>query len=211
MDRNQLVAGLGRKDDDAWTVFFAEFGGLIRAVAARAGLSSADQAEVFQRTCVRVLERIETLREPRSLGAWVFGIASRLSLDLLRERSRSAPLEEAAGKFEAEIETGAEAPPSVLERLVELETVARVRDGLAELDPRCRRLLDALYLEDPRPSYREIAERESIPIGAIGPNRARCAERLAAILKRSVSNPPPARSGDTRGSALPGKVERSKG
>lgn len=197
MDREQLVAGLARKDNGAWTAFFAEFGGLIRAVAARTGLASADQAEVFQRTCIRVLERIDTLREPRSLGAWTFGIASRVSLDVLRERSKSASFEESPASIVREFERGTDAPPSVLEQMIDLESAAEVRDGLAALDPRCRRLLSALYLEDPRPSYREIAERESIPIGAIGPNRARCAERLTTILKRAVSNAPPVRSGDT--------------
>jgi len=48
---------------------------------------------------------------------------------------------------------------------------------LAELNDRQRTLL-LLLVEDPPPSYAEISHRTGIPVGAIGPTRARALERL---------------------------------
>ena len=52
-----------------------------------------------------------------------------------------------------------------------------LRAALAELPPRCRRLL-TLLLTDPPLSYAEISVIMRIPQGSIGPKRARCLERL---------------------------------
>jgi DNA-directed RNA polymerase specialized sigma24 family protein len=72
--------------------------------------------------------------------------------------------------------------------------------GLAELGPRDRQLLH-LLLEDPVPSYAEISRRIGMPVGGIGPTRARALDRLrrtAAIEALMVSEadccPPVART-----------------
>jgi DNA-directed RNA polymerase specialized sigma24 family protein len=57
------------------------------------------------------------------------------------------------------------------------------RDGSLEeaLDalPLHQRRLMQLLLAEPELSYRDVAERLGIPIGSIGPTRARALERLA--------------------------------
>jgi RNA polymerase sigma factor (sigma-70 family) len=53
--------------------------------------------------------------------------------------------------------------------------------ALMQLPSRCRRLLEALYLRG-ECSYAEVAEELGIPVGSIGPTRARCLERLRALL-----------------------------
>ena len=45
------------------------------------------------------------------------------------------------------------------------------------LPERCRTLIRAL-MADPAPSYEDIAAAFDIPIGSIGPTRARCLEQL---------------------------------
>ena len=52
-----------------------------------------------------------------------------------------------------------------------------MRAAFAELPPRCQHLL-ALLLADPSVSYAEISARLEMPVGSIGPNRARCLDRL---------------------------------
>jgi hypothetical protein len=66
--------------------------------------------------------------------------------------------------------------------MIDKETLAAKRRtalgaAFAELPPRCQQLL-AILTSDPPSSYAEISARLSIPIGSIGPNRARCVERL---------------------------------
>ena len=60
---------------------------------------------------------------------------------------------------------------------VAAERNAALRAAFAELPPRCQRLL-AMLTSDPPSSYAEISETMQIPVGSIGPRRARCLERL---------------------------------
>ncbi len=57
--------------------------------------------------------------------------------------------------------------------------------GLAQLPERCRELLIALYFDPDEPSYADIATRWGIPVGSVGPTRARCLERLKQLLTDS--------------------------
>ena len=59
-----------------------------------------------------------------------------------------------------------------------------VRLALSQLEPRCQKLLTALFLESPALSYEELAKRLDIPIGSIGPTRARCLQKLRTLLQK---------------------------
>ena len=63
------------------------------------------------------------------------------------------------------------------EEILVAERNAALRVAFAELSPRCRRLLSML-VGDPPHSYRDIHAELGIPVGSIGPERARCLERL---------------------------------
>ena len=57
------------------------------------------------------------------------------------------------------------------------------RLALVELGGRCQTLLELLYQTDPPPSYAEIAARLQVSVGAIGPTRARCLQKLKKLLE----------------------------
>jgi DNA-directed RNA polymerase specialized sigma24 family protein len=57
------------------------------------------------------------------------------------------------------------------------ERNATLHAAFAELSPRCQRLLSMLVSDPPR-SYAEIHAELGIPVGSIGPQRARCLERM---------------------------------
>jgi RNA polymerase sigma factor (sigma-70 family) len=59
--------------------------------------------------------------------------------------------------------------------------IRRVWDAFGRMPDRCQQLL-RLLVTAPRPSYAEIAELLGIPIGSIGPNRARCIDRLRGLM-----------------------------
>ena len=53
-----------------------------------------------------------------------------------------------------------------------------------ELPDPCRRLLRVL-VADPPPAYAEIADALDMPIGSIGPTRARCLAKLRTLALQS--------------------------
>jgi DNA-directed RNA polymerase specialized sigma24 family protein len=55
-----------------------------------------------------------------------------------------------------------------------------VRDLFTQLAPKHQVFLTML-MADPALSYQEISERLQMPIGSIGPTRARCLRKLAAL------------------------------
>jgi DNA-directed RNA polymerase specialized sigma24 family protein len=59
-----------------------------------------------------------------------------------------------------------------------------VTEAISGLKEKCRQLLTALYLEG-ETSYQAISSRLKIPVGSIGPTRARCIESLRALLAKS--------------------------
>ena len=63
------------------------------------------------------------------------------------------------------------------EEILMAERNAALRAAFAELPLHCQQLLSML-LSDPPHSYAEIHEKLGIPVGSIGPQRARCLDRL---------------------------------
>jgi hypothetical protein len=57
-----------------------------------------------------------------------------------------------------------------------------LENGLSKIGESCRELLLALYFEPERSSYAKVVERLDMPIGSIGPTRARCLKRLKLVL-----------------------------
>jgi DNA-directed RNA polymerase specialized sigma24 family protein len=63
------------------------------------------------------------------------------------------------------------------EEILVAERNAALRAAFAELPPRCQQLLSMLLRDPPHP-YGTISTTLGIPIGSIGPQRARCLERM---------------------------------
>ena len=57
------------------------------------------------------------------------------------------------------------------------ERTAALWRAVEALPERCRMLIRVL-MADPPPSYEDVAEAFDMPIGSIGPTRARCLEQL---------------------------------
>ena len=69
--------------------------------------------------------------------------------------------------------------PAVAETLVQqTEEEQRLREAMATLDPKCRRLVELLFLETPSRPYSEVARELGLAVGSIGSTRQKCIERL---------------------------------
>ena len=177
-------------DEGAWERFVADYAGTVGAVAGRFGFSADDRNDLLQNTCLTALNSIRSLRDPDRMSSWVYSIAYRAAIDHVRRQARIAP-----GGTENSIPAGREpAEFPTIEATLELdEDIVALFEALSRMDGKCRNLLRALYLQDNPAGYHEVSEQQGMPVGSIGPTRARCLARLKTLMD-DLSNRPPSSS-----------------
>lgn len=171
-----LVRRARSGDQAAWDEIVERFAPLVWAICMRHRLSTADADDVGQSLWLGLLEHLDSLREPAALPGWIATTTRRECLKVHdAARRRQVPVDPAATDDEV---LGADptAPP-VDEGLLAEERCAAVRAAFAALAPQCRRLL-ALLVSDPPLPYVRIAEMLGVPVGGLGPTRARCLDKL---------------------------------
>jgi RNA polymerase sigma factor (sigma-70 family) len=179
VDKNEVAAMVRRATDGdrrAWERIVEDFNGLLWSVCRCYGLDHADAAEVVQTTWLRLLENLGRLREPEHLGGWLATTARREALRLHRLQGRELATDDDA-RFDRDPLAVVVDPSDVV---VHSDRDRRLWRAFAELPERCRRLLRLLVVFGP--SYVEVADAMDMPIGSIGPTRARCLERLRRLL-----------------------------
>lgn len=166
-------------DKRAWGELVTRHERLVYAVARSWRLSDEDLGDVFQEVFAALVRGLPRLRDARSLVRWLSSTTDRVARTTALRRRREQGLRE--GDDDALRSLGDEGP-GVGAVLEELERQAMVRLALASIPERCQRLLVALYYEDPPPAYTDLAKRLGVPVGSLGPTRARCMQKLREIL-----------------------------
>jgi len=168
-----LVAAAAAGDQQAWRELVDRYSPLLVTVIRRFRLSPSETEDVAQTVWLRLVEYLGDLREPRAIPRWIITTGRRESIRYLSTEHRFRPSDPMNAEYQS-VAAGGEDPD---EELFRLERHEALLAGLAELPARQRELL-LLLVKDPPPSYAEISERTGIPVGAIGPTRARALERL---------------------------------
>ncbi|MFI5952768.1 RNA polymerase sigma factor [Cryptosporangium sp. NPDC051539] len=172
MDRtSSLVERAMGGDASAWREIVELYGMLVVGVIRRHHVAPAEIEDVAQTVWLRAVEHLGDLREPKALPMWLIVTAQREAVRARSLRRRADPRDPGDPLWEEESAVPADPPGDRLERRQALLS------GLTELSPRHRELL-LLLLVDPPLSYAEIHRRTGIPVGSIGPTRARALERL---------------------------------
>ncbi|MBK9135393.1 MAG: sigma-70 family RNA polymerase sigma factor [Betaproteobacteria bacterium] len=183
-DDAALVARCRAGDRFAWEALVRRYQRLVYAIARRSGLDEPTAGDVFQTVFLRLLQQLPRLAEPDRLQAWIVTTAKREAWLQHRRAVRLVSLAAAHPGVEdaAEAEERVADPsPGPDEALAHWQQVAQVERALARLDERCRALLRALFSPE-GPAYAEIAARLGLPVGSIGPTRARCLDKLRRSL-----------------------------
>jgi RNA polymerase sigma factor (sigma-70 family) len=185
-----LVRASSAGDASAWEALVARFSGLVWSVVRGYQLTRADSADVFQTTWLRLVEHIDRLQAPDQVGAWLATTARRECLRVARTHGRSVPVEETTLVFlgRPDDRTPERAVLEAEQARLDNARAERLWLALADLPPRCSQLLRVL-MASPPPSYTEVAAALGLPVGSIGPTRARCLQRLRQKLASQVSEP----------------------
>jgi RNA polymerase sigma factor (sigma-70 family) len=169
-----LVSAAAAGDQSAWNELVERFERLVWATTRTYRLSRSDAADVAQTVWLRLVENLDRIRDPERLGAWLATTARRESLRYIRLHGREQ-LSDEADVFEAPSEDPLEVALLTEERDTALWT------AFAKLSERCQTLLRLLVSED-EPSYETIGAALDMPIGAIGPTRMRCLDKLRSYV-----------------------------
>jgi RNA polymerase sigma factor (sigma-70 family) len=183
-DDAELVRRCRAGEAAAWAVLVGRYQRLVYAIVMRIGLDEHGAADVFQTVFARLLEHLPRIADPQRLQAWIVTTAKREAL-LQRQRAQRAVSmtstddESPGGAPDWDLPDESALPEQALD---ELQQLARLRQGMDLLDARCRNLLKRLFEPDDRPDYGAVAQDLGMPVGSIGPTRARCLDKLRKLM-----------------------------
>lgn len=172
--RDELLERCRRGDAGAWNEVVDRYAKLVHSIPRRYGLPDPDCDDVVQTTFVALVTALGRGEIIGRVVPWLATVAHRESWRIGRNRSRALDL--------ADFESLAEPNAAALQGS---EDEQSVREALAKLGDSCRELLTALFSVSGEPHYPTIAAQLGMPVGSIGPTRARCLEKLATILADS--------------------------
>ncbi len=159
-------------DVRAWTDVVKRFTRLVYSIPRRYRLAESDCDDVHQASFAALVTALSKGERIERLGPWLATVAHRESWRIGRNRGRTLNL--------ADFESVAELNPSVAQQSEEEQAV---REGLETMGPPCRELLVALFGGSGEAHYPSISQQLGMPVGSIGPTRARCLARLEKILR----------------------------
>ncbi len=163
----------------AWDALVNRYERLVYTVPARYGLTPTEIDDVFQSVWLSLVRNLDKLREPDRVSAWLVTTARRECW----ERRRGAEYERTVTTDFDNIlmdHEGNETPPEeVVSAFREHESL---RQAIKQLQEKCQRLIWFLYFDSNIPSYSDVADKLEMPIGSIGPMRARCLKKLRAVM-----------------------------
>jgi RNA polymerase sigma factor (sigma-70 family) len=167
-----LVTRASGGDPDAWHELVERYASLVYTICARYRLSNHDIEDVGQSVWLLLVEQLGKLREPAALPGWLATTTARECLRVVTATNKAERLSTGLDDSVLFVDDTV-----IDEEILVAERNAALRAAFAELPPRCQQLLSML-ISDPPHSYTEINAKTGIPVGSIGPQRARCLDRL---------------------------------
>jgi RNA polymerase sigma factor (sigma-70 family) len=177
-DDRDLVRQCLAGSEQAWSLLIDKYKALIYSIPIKYGLPAADAADIFQATCLELLARLPELRAPQALPKWLMEVAHHQCYRWKQQSQRVLSRDSDPDLPEPET-------PAIAESLVEqTEEEQMLREAMASLGGKCRRLIELLFLEVPSRPYSEVAQQLGLRLGTIGSARQRCIEKLRDKLQR---------------------------
>jgi RNA polymerase sigma factor (sigma-70 family) len=197
----ELIEAARACDEDAWEQIVGRYQPLINGISRRHRLAPDDVNDLSQYVWMQLLDHVHKLREPRALPGWIAATTTHRCYEILRNHKRSVSVDPLVmGRFELAAatarKTNGDGPVGIDDDLLRADERRAIRQGLAELTESQQELLSLLVADPPVP-YSEISRRMRLPIGSIGPTRARLLKKLkgSIAVRRLIEDLPDARSG----------------
>lgn len=171
-DDAHLVEACIAGDEHAWELLLERYGRLIYTIPLRFDFSRQIADEIFQEVCLILIEKLDTLQDKGRLHPWIVTVTRRACIQRLRSKRPSTV------SIDEFFDLPQNSEETIETRLLKSEQQNLLHQAMGGLDERCQQLLQALFFAEERLSYAELAQKLDIPIGSIGPMRARCLKKL---------------------------------
>jgi RNA polymerase sigma factor (sigma-70 family) len=168
----------------AWRAVVDRFDAGLHAVAHGYGLDSASVDDAVQQTWLAAVTHLAALRESAALWGWLRRILHRECLRAVSRANREMPVvEQELGEPVATVHVALRAAPAPTpeDQVIRNAQVAALRVALRRLSRREQQLM-TLLSDSHEHSYTDIAAALDLPVGSIGPTRARCIAKLRPLL-----------------------------
>jgi RNA polymerase sigma factor (sigma-70 family) len=179
----QLLLRIGDGDPAAWDELIRRYSKLVSTTVRSFRLQEADALDAIQMTWLRLAENAHRVQFPERLGGWLATTARRECLHILRQAKIRPAFTDMMMS-----ETVSEPSASPEQHAIDTHTTRTLRKLINELSPRRRTLLQVLFTDD-HYSYAEAARIAGIPLGGIGPTRARALQQLRDKLDQHQVGP----------------------
>lgn len=182
-DPAELLEGVRRGDSAAWEEVIRRYRNIVFATLRSFRLQEADVLDAVQMTWLRLAENVHQVQHPERLAGWLSTTARREALQILRQQARLT-----LTPADAPLDRVADPGGGPEQWVIDGDTANRLWSLVAKLSPPRRTLLRDLFADTPRP-YGEVARSAGIPVGGIGPTRARALRQLRRWVDENELNP----------------------
>jgi RNA polymerase sigma factor (sigma-70 family) len=166
----RLVRASADGDETAWAELVRRFTPRVMAVIRSYRLADPDVEDVYQIVWLRLVEHLDSLREPEALPGWLRSTTMHECIRQLERRRRTVPADPHSSKA-----VNQPSPEDIEAAIIGAELRQALRDGLAELPERDQALLRLYALAEP---YKDVAEILQMKMGSVGPTLRRCLDKL---------------------------------
>lgn len=181
----ELVEAVRAGCPGAWRAVVDRFDDGLHAIARGYGLDAASVDDAVQQTWLAAITHLAALRESAALAGWLRSILHRECLRAVNRANREVPVvEQHLGEpvSAAHVALRAAPPRAPEDEAIRRAQVAALREAVRlRLSAREQQLM-TLLADAQEHSYTEIARTLGLPIGSIGPTRARCIAKLRPLL-----------------------------
>jgi RNA polymerase sigma-70 factor (ECF subfamily) len=182
----ELMARVTARDSVAFEHLYDRYAPKVLGIVARIVQDQAEGEEILQETFWRVWSQAATFDADKGpFRAWLFSIAKRQALDLLRRRStrpRAAQTEAEERLFD-----GAAAPAEEVPEAAEMAIATeQLRDALDHLSAEQYRVLELAYFKGL--TRQEIARTTGLPLGTVHTRARLGLQNLRTILNKMGGN-----------------------
>lgn len=139
------------------------------------GASASRAEEAVQTAWLRLVEHADSIREPRTVLAWLMTTVRR---EAIRAHRRGGSTTE-IGLDNTIVVVDDQPTPDAATVLGERQSVLWAH--VTSLSARCQELLRIIAFAQ-KPDYANIAEALGMPVGSIGPTRGRCLDKLRTLV-----------------------------